>query len=585
MTTVNANDSTWLPSVVSGPPLAEEPGLGSLTLPGFLREVTATYGDREALVWRTADGVERWTYTQLWDRAVEVASALRAVGAGKDSRVGVLMTNRPEWISAVFGVTLAGGVAVVLSTFSTAAELEHLLQVSGTSVLLFEQMVVKKDFAAVLTELEPEIGKARPGELQSARFPFLRRLAVIGGPGAAGGTGAPGAAGGAGGAIESWADFLAHGRDEPRELVEATAASVAPSDLAALFFSSGTTSKPKGILNSHRGIAIQLWRFRRMYRFEPSDDLRSWAANGFFWSGNFGMVLGSTFSTGGSVVLQATMVPEESLELMQAERVNFPFAWPHQWAQLESAPNWKDVDLSAMRFVDTATALARHPTVSANWHEPGHAYGNTETFTLTTCFPANTPPETHRGSSGPALPGVTVKIVDPLTGQVLPRGEQGEICVKGPTLMLGYLGIPLDETLDAEGYFRTGDGGYLDDDGLLFWKGRLNDIIKTGGANVSPREVDEALKSCPGVKVGLTVGVPHETLGEMVVACVVLHDGTDVGAEEIRGFLRERLASYKVPRQVLFFDEADITLTGTAKVKTADLRKLAADRLESVGVL
>ncbi|OAA18993.1 fatty-acyl-CoA synthase [Frankia sp. EI5c] len=554
-------------SIVSGPPLSEEPGLGPLTLPGFLREVTRTYGDREALVWRTADGTERWSYTDLWERAVEVASALRACGVGKDSRVGVLMTNRPEWISAVFGVGLAGGVAVVLSTFSTAAELDHLLQVSGTSVLLFEGTVVKKDFAALLTELEPEIGRARPGALQSARFPFLRRLAVIG-------------EGAVGGAIESWKDFLDHGRDEPRELVEATGASVAPSDLAALFFSSGTTSRPKGILNSHRGIAIQLWRFARMYRFEPADNIRSWAANGFFWSGNFGMVLGSTFSTGGSVVLQATMVPEEALELMQAERVNFPFAWPHQWAQLEAAPNWADVDLSSMRFVDVSTALARHPTVTTNWHEPGHAYGNTETFTLTTCFPADTPPETHRDSSGPPLPGVTLKIVDPLTGVVLPRGEQGEICVKGPTLMLGYLGIPLDETLDAEGYFRTGDGGYVDADGLLFWKGRLNDIIKTGGANVSPREVDETLITFPGVKAGFTVGVPHETLGELVVACVVLHDGVEAEAGQIRAFLRERLASYKVPREVLFFAEDDFKMTGSAKIKTADLRKLATERLE-----
>ncbi|OHV34621.1 AMP-dependent synthetase [Parafrankia colletiae] len=560
------------PSVVSGPPLSSEPGLGSLTLPGFLREVTEAFGDREALVWHTADGVVRWTYTELWERTVEVASALRAAGVGKDARVGVLMTNRPEWISAVFGVGLAGGVAVVLSTFSTAPELDHLLQVSGVSVLLFERMVVKKDFAALLTELDPGISRAEPGQLQSSRFPFLRRLAVIG----------PGAAGGA---IESWEDFLAAGRSEPRELVEATAASVQPADLAALFFSSGSTSRPKGILNSHRGIAIQLWRFPRLYGFTPQDDIRSWAANGFFWSGNFCMVLGNTFACGGSVVLQATMVPDEALRLLEAERVTFPFAWPHQWAQLVAAPNWDDVDLRSLRYVDVSTPIARHPTVSTEWEEPGHAYGNTETFTLTTCLPANSPQEVHRGSSGEALPGVTIKIVDPLTGAVVPRGEHGEICVKGPTLMLGYLGTPLDETLDAEGFFRTGDGGHVGEDGLLFWKGRLNDIIKTGGANVSPREVDEAIGTFPGVKVTQTVGVPHDTLGELVVACVVLHEGVQAQAEEIRGYLRERLASYKIPRQVLFFDEDDIELTGSAKVKTAELRTLAAGRLERAGVL
>ena len=180
---------------------------------------------------------------------------------------------------------------------------------------------------------------------------------------------------------------------------------------------------------------------------------------------------------------------------------------------------------------------------------------------------------------GEPLPGVTLKIVDPLTVAIVARGERGEICVKGPTLMLGYVGTPLDETLDAEGFFRTGDGGYLDDAGRLFWEGRLTDIIKTGGANVSPREVDEALVNHSGVKVAQTVGVPHDTLGEVVVSCVVPHDGVTLDGEGIRAFLAERLASYKVPRHVLFFRDDEIALTGNAKIKSADLRELAAKRL------
>ena len=551
-------------SIVSGPPLSSEPGLGELTLPGFLREVTEMYSDREALVFRTADGITRWTYAELWDRAIDVARALRACGIGKGGRVGVLMTNRPEWIAAVFGISMAGGVAVTLSTFSTAPELDYLLQASCVSVLLFERSVLKKDFAAILTQLEPRIATVAPGALQSAKYPFLRRLAMIG-------DAAPG--------IEPWDDFLARGSDEPRELVEATAAEVRPSDAAALFFSSGSTSKPKGVLNAHRGMCIQLWRYRRLCGFGPADNIRSWAGAGFFWSGNFVIVLGATLASGGAAVLQPTFDAADALQLMQAERVNYAFAWPHQLAQLESAPNWGDVDLSSMRFVDFKTPLARHPTVSTKWFEPGHAYGNTETFTITTGFPANTPDEVIGGSMGEPLPGVTLKIVDPLTGAVVARGERGEICVKGPTLMLGYIGTPLDETLDAEGFFRTGDGGYLDDTGRLFWEGRLTDIIKTGGANVSPREVDEALVKHSGVKVAQTVGLPHDTLGEVVVSCVVPHDGATVDAEAIRAFLAERLASYKVPRQVLFFREDEIALTGSAKIKSADLRQLAAKRL------
>ncbi|MEI7717792.1 MAG: AMP-binding protein, partial [Mycobacterium sp.] len=152
-------------SLVCGPPLSLEPGLGALTLPGFLREVTQLYGEREALAWHTADGVIRWTYTELWERAIEVARALRAGGLGKDGRVGVLMTNRPEWLAAVFGTALAGGVAVTLSTFSAAPELDYLLRASAVSVLVFERTVLSKDFAAMLAELEPAIGTARPGAL------------------------------------------------------------------------------------------------------------------------------------------------------------------------------------------------------------------------------------------------------------------------------------------------------------------------------------------------------------------------------------------------------------------------------------
>ncbi len=551
-------------SIVSGPSLSDEPGLGTLTLPGFLRDVTSMYGDREALAFRSADGITRWTYTDLWERAIEVACALRASGVGKNTRVGVLMTNRPEWLSAFFGISLAGGVAVTLSTFSTSAELEYLLNTASVAVLLFEREVLKTDFAAVLSELAPEIGRSGRGPLQSARFPFLRHLATIGD--------APSG-------IDTWDAFLARGHDEPRELIHATAEAVRPSDAGVLFFSSGSTSKPKGILSAHRGVAIQLWRFRRVCGFGPDDNIRCWSANGYFWSGNFVMSLGATLASGGCLVLQPTFAAAEALSLMAAERVNYPFAWPHQWAQVEAEPNWHTADLSSMRFADVTTPIVRHPSVTIERFVPDRAYGNTETFTFSTMVEVDTPREVHADSWGMALPGVTLKIVDPLSAVVIPRGESGEICVKGPTLMLGYIGTPLDETLDAEGFFRTGDGGYLDEAGRLFWEGRLTDIIKTGGANVSPLEVDEVLAKHSAVKVTKTVGLPHSTLGEIVVACVVPHDGATVEAEEIRGYLRERLASYKVPRHVLFLHEDDIALTGSDKIKSGELRELAAQRL------
>ncbi|ROO85232.1 acyl-CoA synthetase (AMP-forming)/AMP-acid ligase II [Actinocorallia herbida] len=551
-------------SIAAGPPLDGEPGLGALTLPGFLREVTEAYAEREAVAFPSAGGVVRWTYAELWERSVEVARALRASGLGQGARVGVLMTNRPEWLAAVFGTSLAGGVAVTLSTFSTAPELDHLLQTSGVSFLLLERQVLKTDFAAILTELEPALFEAGGGTLRSTRFPFLRHLAVVG-------EAVPG--------IETWRDFLARGAGVPSALIDATAAAVRPSDTAVVFFSSGTTSLPKGVLSAHRGVTVQMWRFRRMFGFGPDDTVRCWTANGFFWSGNFGQALGATLAAGGSLVLQPVFVAEESLALMAAERVTFPVAWPHQWAHLESAATWAETDLSAFVYADRATPAAKHPTVTADWTEPGRAYGNTETFTISTCYPANTPEEVHAGSSGLPLPGNTIKIVDPLTGAVVPRGDHGEICVKGPTLMLGYLGTPLDTTLDGEGFFPTGDGGHLDEDDRLYWKGRLTDLIKTGGANVSPLEVDEALSAHPSVKVAKTVGVPHDTLGEIVVACVIPHSGQETDPEALRAHLRTRLAAYKVPRHILYFAEADLSLTGSNKIKSTDLRTLAAARL------
>ncbi len=552
-------------SVVSGIPLDEEPGLGALTIPGYLRDVTTRYADREALVWHTERGVVRWTYATLWERSLEVARALVACGLGKDGRVGILMTNRPEFLAAAFGTALAGGVAVPLSTFSTPRELEYLLRASGVSILLFEAHVAGTDFAAVMRALEPRIEASGPGRLGSIRFPFLQRLAVLDRSDDTA----------RGGAIERWPDFLRRGEGIPLARLEARADGVQPRDAAALFFSSGTTSLPKGVFHSQRAVAIQWWRWPGVWGV--GDDVRCWTANGFFWSGNLSMVVGCALSAGGTIVLQSTFRAEEALSLMEAERVNMTFTWPHQAERLRDARNWDEVDLGSLRYVDAGLPHALHPTSRARWREP-LAYGTTETLTIVAAFARWTrePPD---GSYGPPLPGNTLKIVDPATGAVVARGERGEIAVKGPTLMMSYLDVPRDETLDAEGFFHTGDGGYVDASGRLFWEGRLSDVIKTGGANVSPREIDAVLVAHPAVKRAETVGVAHATLGEMVVSCIVPHDGARVEEGEIRTFARQRLARYKVPRRVLFFRDDELTTTGTDKVKAGTLRELAAERL------
>ena len=551
-------------SIVRGGALAEESGIGALTLGAYLREITGRFGSHEAAEIELAGSVERWTYADLWQRSVEVGRALLACGVGKGTRVGLLMTNRLEFLSSLFGTALAGGVAAPISTFFTATELDAVLRASGCQVLLLERHVLKKDFCALLGELVPELAGANPCALHSPRLPFLRHLVTVDTDEAVAG-------------FEGWQAFRSRARGIDAGMLEATAASVLPSDPGLLFFSSGSTGKAKGILSAHRSACLQLWRWRNWYAIQQPP--RTWSANGFFFSGNFCMALGSTLTSGGTLILQRYFDAEEALRLIEAQRATMLIAWPHQWPQLEAAPNYTTADLSALHYVDAQTPLARHPTVDTRWREPSQAYGSTETFTLISVFASGTPPEVAGKSHGLPTAGSVIKVVDPLTGQVMPVGQRGEIAVKGPTLMLGYLGIPLEETLDEEGFFRTNDGGYIDESGRLFWEGRLNDIIKTGGANVSPLEIDAVIRSCPGVKLNQTVGVPDELLGELVVTCVVPHAGQELAEEAVRAFARQSLASYKVPRRVLFFAEDDLKTTGSAKIKTAELRQLAAERL------
>jgi len=555
-------------SLVRGIPLYEEPGLGALTLPGFIREVAARYGGREAIAQPRGGGVvERWSYDELLARSLEVARALVACGLGKGERVGVLMTNRAEFVASAFGIALAGGVVTAFSTFATAHELDAMLSASCCTVLLLEPQVLKKDFLGIVRELCPEVASAVPGAIRSPRYPFLRHVAVLD-------------RAADDGAAEAMAHFLARGQGVTDAQVLARADTVAPADPGVLLFSSGSTGKPKGILSAHRGVTIQLWRWRRIFDIREHD--RVLTANGLFWSGQFGMAIGGALASGGTLVMQAFFNPESTLALYESERVTTPMGWPHQWEQLAGASNLAEVDLSSLRQVGHNNPLRNHPTVNTDWTEPTRIYGNTETRTLSSAYASGTPEEILQGAYGFPLPGMAIKIVDPMTGALQPMGERGEIAVKGATLMLGYVGVPLDETLDDTGFFATGDGGYVDAEGRVYWEGRLNDIIKTGGANVSPLEVDARILELPEVKLVQTVGVPDELLGERVVSCVVLHQGAMLDEATVRGFVAHVLASYKVPRHVLFMAEHELEQTGSAKVRTAELRTLAAQRLKEL---
>lgn len=548
-------------SSIDGPPLSEESGLGPLTLPGFLQEIATRHGEREALCWHAGDGeVVRWSYADFHAESERVARALLALGVGRGSRVGVLISNRPEWLAAVFGATMAGAVAVAMNTFSTQAELEYQLRHAEVQLLITESGVASRDFISDLVALCPPLADTAPGEMLYEPLPFLRRVVCID-------VDTPHRG------IEQWQAFLAHGDRIAPGLVAATAAASSPVDDALIFFSSGSTALPKAIQQTHRAATAQCWRFGHW--FETDSSVRTWSANGFFWSGNFAMAFGSALSVGGCLVLQRYFQPDEALALFQAEKVSQIIAWPHQEARLTECPGWADADLSALHYIDRDSVIAAHPTVNTQWKQP-NGYGTTETFTFVVAWPGS---RNLDGSHGEVLPGNTLRIIDPLSGEVLPIGQTGEIIVKGPTLTKGYVKIAPEETFDREGFIHTGDAGHFTAEGHLVWEGRLSDIIKTGGANVSPAEIDAVLTEHPAVQAVFTVGVPHPTLGEIVVSCVIRREGQELDAAGLKSFAKQSLASYKVPREVLFFAEEELPMTGSSKIRRPELRKLAAERL------
>jgi fatty-acyl-CoA synthase len=241
-------------------------------------------------------------------------------------------------------------------------------------------------------------------------------------------------------------------------------------------------------------------------------------------------------------------------------------------------------DLSSLEKIEFSSPLASLAGIEKDvWGTYG-SYGLSETFTLASSLAASAPADLRSGTSGRPLPGMMFRIVDPETGERLGEtGARGEVAVKGVTFMSGYYKVEPELYLDQEGFFHTQDGGSFDADGLLHWTGRLSNLIKTGGANVSPLEIEKALGDCEELSVAQAVGIPHPVLGEVIVLCAVRAAGADVDETELRSRLRERLSAYKVPRRVLFFEPDELSFTSNQKLQVGPLRELALERLQREG--
>jgi acyl-CoA synthetase (AMP-forming)/AMP-acid ligase II len=550
-----------------GPRLEDAVGIGALTLGGVLREQCARFLDHEALVFDDpllGGTTVRWAYRDLEHHSRRVAKALLALGIGKGGRVGVVMGNRPEAVAALFGAALAGAIAVPLSTFAPKPELSYLFLHADVSVLLLQTTMGKRRFATDVTELCP--AAARPGRLADAHYPYLRHVAALGPAEEASG-------------IASWDAFLQTGDDVDDALLDAVTSQVHPSDPAVVVYSSGTTAHPKGVLHNHRAVSLQFWVQAQL--FGRDERTRVWCALPLFWTAGMNVALGATLAGGATWVMQERFDAGHALRLMERERVTEPHVFAHQARALEEHSDWASTDLSSCTKVFGKSIFTRHPTVTGDptWNMPV-GYGMSETSSFFTGLPHWTPRGVFRkGSYGRLLPGNELRVIDPETGRLLGRDEEGELTVRGPTLMEHYVKQARADCFDSDGFYHTGDVGHFDADGLVYWGGRRTEMIKTGGANVSPTEIEVQLQAFEPVKLSRAVGIPDDEREEIVVLCVELKEGATATEAEVQAFLRERLASYKVPRRVLFFaDGIPLNRSGT-KVRDEGLIATVRERL------
>ena len=510
-------------------------------------------------------GDERLTFTALLQRARGLARALLAAGVGKGTKVALLLGNRPEFVVATFGIALAGGVVVPISTLAEAEERYHILNHSDAALLIVQDRLSSHAYVEALAADHPGVVKARPGCITDATFPFLRRIIAIG-------VDAPEPS-----AIQPWDEFLSAGAVIGDELVDATAAEVYPSDDAMIVYTSGTTALPKAVLHTHQSVTVQLWRWAQELELTTED--RVWSVFPLFWTAGFAFVLGGALASGAALIMQETFDAGAALAAFEREKVTTVHSFDHTDALLAAHPDAGRRDLSSLRNLRQNSALRAVSNAPPSAWDVRAGYGLSETFTLATALPRHAPLELRQASHGLPLPGMRVRIVQADGVSAVPPGSIGEITVKGISMMRGYYKSVPEDCFDGDGWFHTRDAGYLDPDGFLHWTGRMSGLIKTAGANVSPVEVENKVADLGLLGTVAVVGVPHPTLGEAVVLCGVPREGVDPSPADVITSLRGSLASYKVPRRVLLFSHGDFVRTDNEKVRLAEIRRLAAARI------
>jgi acyl-CoA synthetase (AMP-forming)/AMP-acid ligase II len=540
------------------------------TVANLLADGTARFGDRDCIV--TPD--ERLTYRQLDERSARLAARLVRSGVGKAARVGVLFPNSANWVVAWAAAARIGAVTVPVNTFYKPAELRTFLRHADVQYLVGVGSFIQHDYLDRLETIAPELAGAEP-PLFLPTLPQLRRVLLWGAtdrPWAEGGIGRDGDDGGDG-ALAA--------------VVAGMEADVTPGDEMLVTYTSGSTGEPKGVVHTHGGVIRHARNLAALSGIDETS--RLWTPMPLCWVGGFAFTLLRAMSVGACFLTQEVFEPAGALRMMEAEGVTNVSAWPGIAKTLTEHPAYATTDLSSVRSGSFYDALP------ADRRPPDQGLAVTSLGMSETCGPhtfwvpseeVTGSPEAYRGSFGHEVPGTEHRIVDPQTGEDLPDGQEGEVLVRGYSLMKGLYKREPSEVFDADGWYRTGDRG-LFRDGWFFFTGRQSDLIKTRGSNVAPAEVERALLEMTEVKLAYVVGVPHPDDGEQVVALIVRwadapvaadagpDAGADAGATGVKERLRRDLSSYKVPRHVFFLADADVPWLVSQKVDRRALLDLA----------
>jgi acyl-CoA synthetase (AMP-forming)/AMP-acid ligase II len=557
------------------------------TIPALVRAAAARFGDRHAI----EDGDVTLTFRELAAAGLRAARAFAAAGVRPGDRVAIWAPNIHEWVTAAIGLQSAGGVLVPLNTRLKGAEAGYILERSGARILCAVEDLLGNRYVEMLREARGGAGRDRPvaGLPALERIVLLRTGEAVAPPGAVGGAAAERAstpARGAGSAtpdgpgLVSWSAFLAAGEAFPAEEAERRAHVVAPGDLADILFTSGTTGKPKGVMTTHG---------QNLRCFEVWSDVvglregdRYLIVNPFFHG--FGYKAGwlAAIMRGATILPQAVFDVPAVLARIGRERVTVLPGPPTLYQMILAHPDRSRYDLSSLRLAVTGAAVIPVELIHRMRRELSFetivtAYGLTEaTGVVSMCRPEDDP-ETIATTSGRAIPDVEVRCVDQ-AGREVPRGEPGEIVVRGYNVMRGYLDDPAAtaEAVDTEGWLHTGDVGVMDARGYLRITDRLKDMFITGGFNCYPAEIECLLQGCAEVAQVAVIGVPDERLGEVGMAFVVPAAGAAPTPESIVAWCRAHMANYKVPRYVELVDALPVNATG--KVTKFVLRERAAAR-------